>query len=413
MAIHLLGIRHHGPGSARQLVHKLNTLQPDVLLIEGPPEAETMLQWVQHSQMNPPVALLAYDPKTPQNATFYPFTNFSPEWQAILYGLKNNIPIRFIDMPLAHKLADNYQQNAPADAQDYANKTPMQHLANAAGFENEEDWWEQHFELSSKSPDHFKAIEHAFTSIRETLDLKESLSEQQREAFMRKAIRQAEKDMFNEVAVICGAYHVPALKQKVTLKHDNELTKKLKKTKVECTWIPWTNDRLGYHNGYGAGVVSPGYYENCWQNPDDDGTLWLSKTASTFRKHQIDIASSHVIESVRLAQTLAALRNKTKPSLHELNEATQTVMCMGDDMPMRLVWRDLIVGNKYGQVPPDAPQVPIQKDLELKAKKLRIKITEEPKTVNLDLRDEKHRAKSILLHQVAVLDIDWGSQNFV
>ncbi|MBI1183523.1 hypothetical protein GC194_04595 [bacterium] len=416
MAIHLLGIRHHGPGSARQLVHKLNALKPDVLLIEGPPEAEDMLQWVQHIEMKPPVALLAYDPNEPKNATFYPFTNYSPEWQAILYGLENQIPIRFIDMPLAHKLAENLTENElleNIENESITYKSPMQYLAEAAGFDNEEEWWEQHFELSSQSNEHFEAIEEAFTSLREALDLPESLNEQRREAFMRQAIRQAEKEMFHSIAVVCGAFHVPALKKKVTVKHDNDLTKKLPKTKIECTWIPWTNDRLSYYSGYGAGVNSPGYYENCWQNPGDDGSIWLSKAAAIFRKHQIDIASSHVIESVRLAQTLAALRQKPKPGLHELNEATQTVMCMGDEVQMRIVWRDLIVGNTYGEVPADAPQVPIQKDLELKAKKLRIKITEEPKTLKLDLRDETHREKSVLIHQVAVLGIQWAQQSFV
>jgi hypothetical protein len=416
MHIHLLGIRHHGPGSARQLVHKLNELKPDVLLIEGPPEAEEMLQWVQHSEMKPPVALLAYDPKEPKNATFYPFTNFSPEWQAILYGLENEIPIRFIDIPLAHKLAENANEELQveqADLLEKPTKSPMQYLAEAAGFENDEEWWEQHFELSSQSNEHFEAIEEAFTGLREELSLPESLNEQRREAFMRQAIRQAEKEMFHDIAVVCGAYHVPALKKNVTIKHDNQLTKKLPKTKIECTWIPWTNDRLSFQSGYGAGVNSPGYYENCWQHPADDGSIWLSKAASVFRKHQIDIASSHVIESVRLAQTLAALRQKPKPGLNELNEATQTVMCMGDEVQMRIVRRDLIVGNKYGEVPPDAPQVPIQKDLEQKAKSLRLKITEEPKTVKLDLRDEKHREKSVLIHQITVLGIAWAQQSFV
>jgi hypothetical protein len=416
MAIHLLGIRHHGPGSARQLVHKLNELKPDVLLIEGPPEAEEMLQWVQHNEMKPPVALLAYDPKEPKNATFYPFTNFSPEWQAILYGLENEIPIRFIDIPLAHKLAENAnedQQVEQADLLEKPTKSPMQYLAEAAGFENDEEWWEQHFELSSQSNEHFEAIEEAFTSLRNELNLPETLNEQRREAFMRQAIRQAEKEMFHDIAVVCGAYHVPALKKNVTIKHDNQLTKKLPKTKIDCTWIPWTNDRLSFQSGYGAGVNSPGYYQNCWEYPADDGSIWLSKAASVFRKHQIDIASSHVIESVRLAQTLAALRQKPKPGLNELNEATQTVMCMGDEVQMRIVWRDLIVGNKYGEVPPDAPQVPIQKDLEQKAKSHRLKITEEPKTVKLDLRDEKHREKSVLIHQITVLGIAWAQQSFV
>ena len=36
MAIHLLGIRHHGPGSCRNVLNYLQELQPDLILVEGP-----------------------------------------------------------------------------------------------------------------------------------------------------------------------------------------------------------------------------------------------------------------------------------------------------------------------------------------------------------------------------------------
>jgi hypothetical protein len=32
-------------------------------------------------------------------------TEFSPEWQAILYARQNNIPIRFMDLPSANQFA--------------------------------------------------------------------------------------------------------------------------------------------------------------------------------------------------------------------------------------------------------------------------------------------------------------------
>ena len=83
MAIHLLGIRHHGPGSCRNVLEYLQELQPDLILLEGPAEAETLLPCVLNEQMEPPVALLAYQPDQPQNAVFYPFAEFSPEWQTI------------------------------------------------------------------------------------------------------------------------------------------------------------------------------------------------------------------------------------------------------------------------------------------------------------------------------------------
>ena len=68
MAIHLLGIRHHGPGSCRNVLNYLQELQPDLILVEGPAEAEALLACVENPQMTPPVALLAYQPDEPQNA---------------------------------------------------------------------------------------------------------------------------------------------------------------------------------------------------------------------------------------------------------------------------------------------------------------------------------------------------------
>ena len=54
MAIHLLGIRHHGPGSCRNVLNYLQELQPDLILVEGPAEAEALLACVENPQMTPP-----------------------------------------------------------------------------------------------------------------------------------------------------------------------------------------------------------------------------------------------------------------------------------------------------------------------------------------------------------------------
>lgn len=49
----------------------------------------------------------------------------------------------------------------------------------------------------------------------------------------------------------------PALENMPKVKDDNELLKGLPKVKAECTWIPWTYDRLTFRSGYGAGIDSP------------------------------------------------------------------------------------------------------------------------------------------------------------
>ena len=58
--IHLFGIRHHGPGSARSVLSALTSLQPDIILLEGPVEAEAILPFAANPAMKPPVAVLVY-----------------------------------------------------------------------------------------------------------------------------------------------------------------------------------------------------------------------------------------------------------------------------------------------------------------------------------------------------------------
>src|SRR5688572_4605564 len=103
--IHILGIRHHGPGSAKNVKEFLEKVKPDIVLVEGPPEADPLLQWVNHAALKPPVAILVYQPDDPQQSSFYPFAEFSPEWQAISYARKNNIHVRFMDLPMSHYIA--------------------------------------------------------------------------------------------------------------------------------------------------------------------------------------------------------------------------------------------------------------------------------------------------------------------
>ena len=68
MSVSILGIRHHGPGSARSVEQALAELKPDAVLVEGPPEAEPLLPLAAHPDMHPPVALLGYASDEPRRA---------------------------------------------------------------------------------------------------------------------------------------------------------------------------------------------------------------------------------------------------------------------------------------------------------------------------------------------------------
>ena len=100
---------------------------------------------------------------------------------------------------------------------------------------------------------------------------------------------------------------------------------------------------------------------------------WLTKTARLLRKEDIDVSSAHVIEAARLAEALAALRERPLAGLPELTEATRAVLGDGADAPLALVHEKLIVGQVLGRVPADAPIVPLQADLEREQRRLRLR----------------------------------------
>lgn len=117
----------------------------------------------------------------------------------------------------------------------------------------------------------------------------------------------------------------------------------------------------------------------------------------------MDCSSAHIIEASRLATSLAALRERPRPGLPELYEALQTTVCMGDPAPLRLIERQLIVGDKLGTIPETAPTVPLQRDLEQQQKSLRLKPEAAQKILDLDLRQANDLARSHLLHRPAAV----------
>ena len=413
MSITVFGIRHHGPGSARSLKVALARLQPDMVLVEGPPDANDILYLSSAEAMKPPVALLAYLPEKPEEAVFYPFANYSPEWQAIRYAQLNQVPVAFMDLPLAHKFAlaeskpEEPETNVTAIPEEPSNY-PLDHLGRAAGFADGELWWEHMFEQRQNYEAVFEAVLDAMHELRQELARPESLETLIREAYMRKIIRQAVTDGYQKIAVVCGAWHAPALAYMPPRKQDNDLLKGLPKVKVAATWIPWTFNRLTFYSGYGAGVNSPGWYQHLWDNPEDAGIGWMTKVARVFRKKTMDTSVAHVIDAFRLAETLAGLRNLSRPGLTELNQATQSVICFGDDLMLQLIFQELIVGKKLGRVPEETPQVPLQKDLEKLQKKLRLAPKTFEQMLTLDLRQPNDLERSKLLHRLVILGINWG-----
>lgn len=430
----VFGIRHHGPGSARSLVQALEEMQPDCILIEGPADAQSALIYVDEDQLEPPVALLIYKPDDLRRASYFPFANYSPEWQAMRFAIKNDIEVRFIDLPMALQftLEDEIaeiRQTSLADAlEDESQKPiindPLGYIASIAGYKDSERWWDTLFETTDGITDIFEAVQELITTLRKDLGRQESPQTLLREAFMRKMIRQARKNEFERIAVVCGAWHMPVLENVDQFKvgSDNALLKGIKRSKVSVSWIPWSYEQLANQSGYGAGVVSPAWYDLLFEKHEEVVTQWMARVAQLLRKQEFDSSPAHVMEAVRLANTLAAMRDKPLPTMEEMEEAALAVFCKGETLQLDIIRKALVIGEKVGKVSEHVPMIPFQKDLMKTIKSARLsKYWENPEEVwlkatktnprgGIDLREEADLMKSHLLHRLGILNINWGTQ---
>ncbi|WP_438292164.1 DUF5682 family protein [Streptomyces sp. HUAS TT7] len=406
----LLGVRHHGPGSARAVRAALEAAQPRAVLIEGPPEGDALLPLAADEAMRPPVALLAHVVDDPARAAFWPMAEFSPEWVAIRWGLEHGAQIRFIDLPASHSLALGEEPveegGGPGPRID-----PIGSLAEVAGYDDPERWWEdvvEHRDAAADPRAPFAALGEAMAVLRETYGDGGHSVDLVREAYMRSQVRTAAREFGDGVAVVCGAWHVPALAGKFTVAADRALLKGLPKVKTELTWVPWTHRRLARRSGYGAGIHSPGWYGHLFSAPDRPVERWMTKVAGLLRAEDRQVSSAHVIEAVRLAGTLAAMRGRPLPGLAETTDAVRAVMCEGSDVPLGLIRERLVVGEVLGEVPDAAPAVPLQRDLVRTQRSLRLKPEALERELELDLRKETDAGRSRLLHRLRLLGIGWG-----
>lgn len=421
--VHVLGIRHHGPGSARSVAEALDALQPDLVLVEGPPELDDVLPFLADAELAPPVAGLTYAVDHPRLAAFYPLAAFSPEWVAIRWALSTRAGVRAIDLPAANAFALRLA-DAPADT--VPEELPYRPdaigtLAAAAGYSDAERWWEDAVEHRTGGPlERFAAITEAIADIRAAdgrpLEHPDVFENTRREAAMRRLVRSAMREGHERIAVVCGAWHAPALEPAnfPAASADNKVLAGLPRAKVATTWVPWTSDRLSYRSGYGAGVTAPGWYQHLfthWMEHGQDGDVaatWLVRVARALRGEDLDASTASVVEASRLATALAAVRGRPSPGLPELDDAAQAVLCDGSPLPLAVVRDKLTVGHELGSVPDTVPTLPLAADLAATQKRLRWKPVALEELVVLDLRRPNQLARSVLLHRLQLLGIDWG-----
>lgn len=405
--VRAFGIRHLSPAGAYYVRDLLDKEQPELVLIEGPADFDPLIDDIVSKELTPPFALMAYTKKAPVETVLYPFANYSPEYQAILWAKENNRECHFFDLEsdLLLALPKRFEET-------YEDENIYEDLTLNSGEGDLESFWERNVEQSENAYSYMEKSELFGRLLREN-SKKNSPSMARdvvRESFMKRRIvefikRGADPD---KIFLITGAFHISAFQDLEDAMTDKEY-KSLKKSETGLTLMPYSYYRLSKRTGYGAGNAAPAYYELIWQGllEGDDffhERKYLSLLAKNIREYGGIVSSAQVIESVRLSRELAKLRGGAVPILRDLKDAGITCMGEGNFSQMATGFASTDIGTRIGMVPQGVMQTSIQNDFLSQLKNLKLEKYKEltAKPLQLDLR-ENLRAKT---EESAFLDLN-------
>ena len=426
---HIFGIRHLSPGGAYHLIRFLDEVKPTAVLVEGLSDANSQIEYFTAEGTTLPIAVLAYTEELPVRTILYPFAEYSPEYQAILWAKRNNAHAEFIDLPSDVFIKLEYPENSSTEESDNSNpeESVYEKWAKLAGEEDHDTYWERYFE-HNLSKDSYRLAAYEFgKSLRElSCDSKRHQAETLiREAYMRNRIQNVIKSGHSpdKVVVVTGAFHGSALTSDFEPMSDEDISR-LPRVKTKLTLMPYSYLRLSSRTGYGAGNNAPAYYAMMWKcMRENDFTKlpseYLSNIASFLRERGTHRSAAEVIEGVRLANTMAALHSGSAPTLRDLRDAAVTCLGHGELSVVAEAMAKTEVGIEIGSLPDGVSRTSIQDDFYRELKRLKLEKYKSTVAMDLDLDLRENRRvkseeaayldlnRSYFLHRLKVLNINF------
>lgn len=433
--IGVFGVRHLSPMGAWHLRRYLDEIRPELVFVEGLDDATELLPDVTRRETQPPVAILAYTSELPVRTLVYPFARYSPEYQAFRWASDNDVRAEFFDLPsnVFLGLRDSELGSVKPAASDVEALSLYQRIAAAAGERDYDTYWERYFEHNSAHGSYQRNAYELGQTIRELEDdhprwRAENLV---REAFMRRRVEQAIAEGVppDKIVAVVGAFHAPVLSGVYPAMSDAEFAS-LPSRISKLTLMPYSYYKLSSQSGYGAGNNAPAYFERLWESLNEHGITdlsrrYLSSVARSLRDAGTHRSTAEVIEAVRLAETLSAMKEGVAPTLQDLRDSAVTLFGHGEINVVADSLARADVGTEIGSLPKGVSQTSIQDDFErqlrlLKLEKYRSSVATE---LDLDLRENRrvknedaayldlHR--SSFFHRLRILQVPFAKFSYV
>lgn len=447
-------VRHHSPVCAWHLERAMERYRPELVLVEGPENANDLISILASPETRAPVALYyAYrddagilraaehsEDGLPSDsyACYYPFLDQSPELAALRLAERMGIPARFMDLSYGEILAATQagvglrKEEAAAS---YANDSYLapellwKRVCEKTGTRDFEEFWERYYESRgfSLSTEEFVRQMNAWCLLarentpREEMEADGCLA---RESHMAQRIQEA-RQSYGRILVVAGGFHLWGLLHPEKEPGDRPQIPRDSQTVYPVRYSEPAADAL---SGYASGMPAPAFYRKLWKRLHEEGTdptdAWSSVVLDTIvrcgrrLRAKGEIISAYDEQcALQQARGLAVLRSKEAPGLYELQDCVLSAFVKGEANlagcePLRLL-REINTGNRVGSLCRSDLVPPLVQDFARQCKKYRLRQdSADRQEVTLEIFSKtRHRAESRFLHQSMFLESGYAKRD--
>ncbi len=397
-------VRHHSPVCYKKLEELLKEFKPDVILIEGPSDADGLIESIVNSKL--PVAIYGKPADSSQSGVAYPFFATSPEYLALKHGIENKIETHFIDVP-AYNAPDLSDVSSPFEYNNYIDK-----VVESSGMNSFEQYFDKHFEVNLSSATIEKFLEVMLTYCYHTRQLSENTPYNQLRE--QKMVTEILKYTDKKVVVVTGGFHTIALPDLVdeAIKSDFEAVETPKDNEVYL--IPYNIKNISTYSGYQSGVLYPLYYDTLVKNKHDYQATFIELIHNYFKNVKRNVDLSKVIFGVEAALELAKLRGKAFPSIYELFDTfmmvTSDIKTNEELIGEENLFKSYLIGDAFGEVTDDAYTPPLVRYIKNKIDEY--KLLPNQKHQLYIMNNKKALEKSLFVSKCRELGIDLISEQY-
>jgi uncharacterized protein with von Willebrand factor type A (vWA) domain len=443
-------VRHHSPASAHALVELARKVRPVAILIEGPVDFnERFHELTLDHEL--PIAIYAYVRLSDDSrrSAFYPFCEYSPEWQAIQVAKEIGAHAEFIDLAWDRMAEVSDDENRYSDTNFRVNPYPelLAKKLNLTGFD---EVWDALFELQGHlDPQAYLERAQMFCSHLRLFGGKPSAENEAREEFMADRIQEARGMLDGPILVVTGGYHSAGLFARINeielevMEFESEPNRLLMLDMPEpqedapdapdqqrqeeapapeaaekrerphvlefgITLTPFTYERIDRMSGYPSGLNGPAFYDYVWQTRRAgrplDGRPLLRAIMERLRDRGQLASTGDFIAVETTARALARLRGRDEVWRTDILDAlSASIVKEPQDAefmhPVLLEARLVFQGVKRGIVSAQASLPPLVHNARAELEGLDILPGEPRRSVKLDLESNLDLARSRALHR--------------